>query len=489
MSLDRFKLKITLRQITPVVVALHETEHLLRSTEMKPKLNKFLVHKIKNGAEVFPKAHYSWLIGKGENKDEEEQLLEHLDFRITGFEYFHADSDELVNEKQGVTNDRFMATKVFYWTPKPNSSSAKTDPNGYRLIDLTIKSKHVDLLAKIKSWIDEFFIVSNFGRGQSKGFGQFVTTNEVSQDFIEETLLQHFKINNTDNFKIYRIPVDELGHYGKNQSYPDKLIDKIYKKIKSGINHREYHKSLLFQYFCQSAAHNKSDFIGWEKKAMKVWMINKGGAFFKERVKHNRSHEYKDLPLMVGCDHIEETKEAPKQFENFYFIRALLGLPEHYEFAMENEIYYVNEEKSNGYLQWSNAVFENGTTFKYDKTKIKVSSEEIEQFPSTIQFKVVGEQAYLIPLSTAAIQDKEFTFTGQVTFQKNRNVKVIPKEVTTKIDAESFSLRTPKEFNLVDFFDFELTSMKENNKDKTWDKELIPIYERLGLTPVETTKI
>ena len=60
-----YKLSFTLKQHTPIIHFQHEQEGAtLRATEVKPKLDRFIIDKLKQDGKEVPK---EWLVGKGDH--------------------------------------------------------------------------------------------------------------------------------------------------------------------------------------------------------------------------------------------------------------------------------------------------------------------------------------------------------------------------------------------------------------------------------------
>ena len=114
----------------------------------------------------------------------------------------------------------------------------------------------IDELRKaIEKHIADFFIVTNFGTMQHKGFGSFtVNENPVRKNQEIKNLL-----NSTYNSDIYYMDLPNSTHVAKFRA-----IHTFYQLTKSGINFRGYARSALFLYM-----HKKYN-LGNEKAKVKV---------------------------------------------------------------------------------------------------------------------------------------------------------------------------------------------------------------------------
>ena len=261
-----FHLQFTLIQHTPLLHFQHDQEGAtLRATEIKPKLDKFLITKfIKEEIE-----YKNWLVGKGEH--------EALDFQIK----FTSDegwshSPELPKLKWNGRNMEVDGNKVeqfpcfFGNMGEENKNQPKLlvyDPND---ITATIVCMHFKLKEHIKSKIAEFFFSYNFGTRQSKGFGSF-SVAKIEKENVPGFKLPYF-------FKVLPSATSSFNIRFQNLETPQQIktelgiqwnlfkhIELFHKAIKSGYNDgsgRGYVKSAMFL-FCDEKK------IQWDKRTIK----------------------------------------------------------------------------------------------------------------------------------------------------------------------------------------------------------------------------
>lgn len=296
-------LTITLKQHTPIIHFQHDQEGAtLRATEVKPKLDKYLIEK-KGGWEKIPK---EWKIGGGMEGQKA------LDYKLSI-----------------QTLSANPSPKEIEIIPPDKKKTLKTNK-----VELVIFSFHKQVLDLINQHIDAFFAVHNFGLRQNKGWGGFLS-DEITQPEQYEKLLR------LSGYTIYK--------YSKTVNSGDfyvPLMRNVWQILKSGQNHGGYKKSLLFKYAAGQG-------IRWEKRAIKKALFDK--IKVKELPRDLiATHEPVDvLKGEKGCVTNEKAyfswRDNAEFSFDYRFIRLLLGMPEHYEYrAYGNYIYQVKPKSLNG---------------------------------------------------------------------------------------------------------------------------------------------
>jgi hypothetical protein len=361
-----FTITIRLQQHSPLIhFQHHQAGATLRATELKPKLDKYIIDK------CFGKdfAQYKkYLVGYNENLKENQYNHNALDYKIK------------IIVDPGKVN-------------KKTISIITMDKIGvrYPIHILEISSFKTELLVKIKEIINDFFILHNFGLRQSKGFGCF-TTPETDQTGFEKTVLGKY-------------PVFYMKKTSGQDIYSE--IDTDYKILKSGINHKKYIKSKLFEYMC------KKKQIDWEKRKI------------KETLKDGHKDVFDSLRYRTeaGNNRIVKCESGEKE-PDFRYIRALLGLAEHNEFRT-----------------WKGKI----------QINIKDNKGEIERFQSPLMFKVFNQTIYILPHEIPDLMfNRDFDFLLD-------NKKLL------------FTISTPRkdQFSIIEFLDF---SLFNNTELKGWER-------------------
>ncbi len=343
----------------------------LRATEVKPKLDEFLLKKLgggesQKGAKIA--IEKGWCIGQ---KTEKGVALNYkLSIRAKGEqEWFlplahHIRQDKKESLIKGVkkeyekcfSNIKIIAPSPFFGNMdkiKFDSGTADLNKKRSNLKELIfgIKAKggvelsffvlNRSLKKLLEKHLPEFFLTTNFGMRQNKGFGSFTVS----------------KINNRPASMDSK---DEEKHFfakDKSSTHPFSFIQKQYQLLKSGINHNGYYqKPYLFQYFAQKG-------IPWEKRFLKKW-LKQSGIELKGR---DSAIDFSPKTIKY-----QNTCKDEHQQKSYKFIRALLGLPEEYIFQKEHIVKVRHSPK--------------------EKTGSQI---KIERFKSPLFFKVINGRTYL----------------------------------------------------------------------------------------------
>ena len=281
-----FEKKIILKQHTPLIhFQADQDDAALRATELKPKLDRFLIkYLFKNDFDSYKR----YLIGRDDNKSKNDFAgKESFDYKLR----ISAAQKQVVYINRRNT-DNYEKDIVKCINNVPYFGDLKAVYNEY--IHVNIFSFHEDFLSQIsEELLIYFFTITNFGSRQNKGFGSFMLDG-VIKDRIGKCLE---KYHNSGYWNAV---------CGFSKVVPGELclqkIHRDYQLLKSGSN-KPYDKSKLFIYM-----RNKN--IGWEKKRIKQEMK-------KNNILFRQEHPF------TGNDN---------QNEEFKYIRVLLGLSEHYDF-------------------------------------------------------------------------------------------------------------------------------------------------------------
>ena len=237
------KLEVKLKQHTPLIHFQHDQEGAtLRASEVKPKLDRFIITKLGNGNYVEGKIlakNNCWLVGNGEHGA--------LDYKIkiNAIEvdtYIIPDKFPLFFGNMGDDNPQ----KEFRFTEKP--------------VTVFFDSFDKEIINRINDFFAEFLLLNNFGTRQSKGFGSFYidNTDPLFKPPVQTQFLDY-------RFKVNVDSKDWLRKWGSLCEH----IDLFYKTLRSGINicNRNgesifYIKSIMFKYA-------KDRGFQWDKKSIK----------------------------------------------------------------------------------------------------------------------------------------------------------------------------------------------------------------------------
>ncbi len=160
--MSKYKLAFKLKQHTPIIHFQHEQYGAtLRASELKPKLDKFLIEKFKEKDIDFSK----WLIN-GQEKA--------LDYKVR--------VDVVISdiEKRMIREGRNNQYGFFFGTI---GEEYRRNPKGLTFtggeIELHIHSFKTELLNEVEKNIVLYFERTNFGTRQNKGFGSFTIIKQI----------------------------------------------------------------------------------------------------------------------------------------------------------------------------------------------------------------------------------------------------------------------------------------------------------------------
>lgn len=432
-------LSIELKQHSPLIhFQYNQAEAFLRVSEVKPKLDRYLVDLFKKNNITYKK----WLIGSSKRDALNYSMKVCNGFTIQYYLPMPLKVDtrqspnrsnnlkQFIKSKIGVDIDIIFPTPFFANADKIKFQGNDINPNTTDLsrlslgvltndkIEILIKAWDEDLLNKIKENISSFFLSHNFGTRQDKGFGSFsvesINGSNVRQDdrIVTRYFIKKSKVIYHDFNGLFKFILEE------NQL------------LKSGKNYPIYQKSQLFNYFIGNG-------IRWEKRFLKQ-KINLNKILNKELFWKNKS-----APLDVeDATNNDYNDWVDKQGNTYKYVRAFLGLAEHFEFDVFKEI---KDENGN----WVK-INEKDNDFKYIVTlehKPKPGKLKIERFPTPIFFKVLNGCVYLgINETYKDILGEEFNF--KLTLKKDKNNQI------NDLD----SLYIPDKFDLKDFLDNHISS-------------------------------
>ena len=440
-------LTVTLKQHTPLIHFQHnQYGATLRASEVKPKLDKFIIKKVFN--DEWEKCK-QYLVGYKKSRKENAAKREEEEISLNkGLEQKFKDGFRALNYKINIAipkekreeyliasylnkkNDFPSLEKLGIKSISPTPYFAQESENKKVIrervewddikckgiywdgdINLSFYSKHDDLIQYIESYIQAFFLTTNMGTRQTKGFGSFsvIKIDEREDKLVdnEELIKEYFCIRYKKNVK------------GSSMSDKDKRLNSIFytivqdwKLIKSGqiVPKRDdlYKKSKLMLFA------DKNN-VGWDKKFIKSKINN----VFKK----DDTGNYKLLTYHL------KNSENDKKNSGYYFFRPLLGFSENYEFMLYNP---PLGDRNN-------------------KMLVSVKNGGVERYASPILFKVIGETIYLLANDLdCTIFDKEFKLN--VTIDKDE------LERYNKVEIKE-SLKTPTRdlFKLKEFIDYAMS--------------------------------
>lgn len=363
-----YRKTFVLRQQTPMIHFQYaDRGAIIRASEFKPKLDKFLVKK-KGGENHMPG---SWLLEQTDEnkpaalnykvriwtagKPEVSQMTEYTK-ELNNWEKLHHGTKNNLKDKKADLRKKYPKAQIngMYFGNMGNDTTTYKETIFYTEdIYVEIQCFVTGLLAYISDNMAEFMLVTNFGTRQSKGFGSFALMDDTI-DPCNILSYNHYEY-------IYGIVKDDK----KGVNHGDKMLNvaaDVYAVMKGGINRRydgRYIKGYIQRRYMDKCGKEKT---GSDKAFMKSKIITVQDSETKEKKNDN-------------CE----------SYSEFEYVRALLGIT-------DRIVFRDNLRK--------------GT--------VRIKNKDIERFGSAIQITVWGNYIFLIMKDEEYIKnilDKEFTFS------------------------------------------------------------------------------
>jgi len=353
---------LKLKQHTPLLHFQYDQQGAtLRATELKPKLDKFILDKEGDGVLKDFAADPS---------DDEKGALDYK-LRISAEkveEYVVASSmPKHIREELDRINQKYLSDAPYFadnpYLKKGNWEESRRAVM-YKNIQVEVFSFHERLVELVEKHLPYLLTYENFGTRQSKGFGSFSLEGTTVKEY-EEMILQEPKFRNTYH---YKSPKSDL-------AFIFKTINDEYKALKSGSAKE---RSQLMEYF-------KTKKIDWEKPAIKDNLVKRrmGSEIKKDLSKDNRQK----------------------------YIRAFLGLAELYEFPQSGAKINISCFDGENLAIEPIDRFKSPITFKVFENNIYMLTHEIppELFDRTFKFSNgAGEVLINTPPKSANFDLDEF---------------------------------------------------------------------------------
>lgn len=317
----------------------------LRATEVKPKLDRYLISH--RGGEI----PLEW-------RNEKSKDALNYQLRIISLE-----NNPPIELGRGTNYD------IFYGN-MGDGPKKKGIKNKQKLVVTCFIKELLDYIEKV---IGDFFIVTNFGTMQSKGFGSFTVDGK---DSTPKHIYDVLKKEYTHNGHCYK--------FKSNERFAFKNIKTIYSLIKSGLNYTDgseviteedadsditvpYKRSILFDYMREKGIGNE-----------KAWM------------KQN------NISPKLGREKNQVDKRS-------MYVRALLGISEKIEYLKEKPVRGIRPQKEIVSIKEK-------PEGKDDKEK---KENQIERLNSPILFKVINDTVYFVGRTpNDCIYGKTFLFSS-----------------------------------------------------------------------------
>ena len=361
----------------------------LRATEVKPKLDAFLRmrYRLRNHREVPDK----WLIPAAKSQD-----MAALNYKLR-IEQLELMSSERLGA--GTNYDIFYGNMVSEEERKKPRSEERTDKMGLNIKEkMTVICFNPELRAWIDESIDEFFVVTNFGTMQHKGFGSFLVADYIEGDK-KTTVKPRISYSDKDVGHLLTLYTGSRHCYGfsSDEKSAFRQIKMLYAIIKSGVNlgtgkgrgGGNYVSSILFDYF-----QKLPNPIYHEKAKIKEDGVAPAVKRTREVKKTNARGKEITVPLF-SYDSV-----PPKGEAKYRYVRALFGTGERLRFNNVTDK-YGNQKRVT--VKIAHDYVSDG----------KKEEDKIARFPSPIFFKIIAGRVFFVgvPIDDE-IFGKHFRFTG-----------------------------------------------------------------------------
>lgn len=406
-----YKYEFKLKQVTPMIHFQHdEPGATLRSTEVKPKLDKFLWYCIKNDLGIVSNLVSALQREYVKDKTSKEKILLKEGSKELTSSLIEAKLEDQVAFRYQL---RIKAKEVnvlkninaMYFGNIGKNTVKKYSVSTSRDIVCTIVSDSRQLLDFIKEILSAFFLLHNFGTRQSKGFGSFIVKNRKLDGLAsEENIIMNF--SNFDFVKLEKVSNGKQSLPNISSDNKMELARWLYALMKGGVNG------------------DRSKLSDEEKKQLPYFKGFISYFFLKKDIGNEKSKVKKEILKFDDDGSFDEEKDKK-------FVRALLGLAENYIFAHDE----LGKKLDNKVIvKVSHNVHRNQTT--------------IQRYKSPLLIKITNDNLFIIPKDDGGdIMNKTFKFSSK---KGNFFIKVPSKKEAGITEGYSFAECFLYEF--VDFF-------------------------------------
>jgi hypothetical protein len=426
-------LMIPLKQHTPMWhFQGDEANATLRATEVKPKLDKFILNHATSEEKVILEKYRLVNPKKGDIEGEIVEKYNSLNYKLK-FEPIGVPTI-LIDQRCGKSKSsreirESMNYPTFFSNMKNDKEKYKSLIYHKEVINMHLFTMYPELLGIIKKYICKFFASENFGTRQSKGFGSFYPNGE---SFDSSEAKYYFEVGHDSKDPDFKVNKSDFERVFKSINY-------FHKMIRSGINERScYFKSIMFHYVNKLAKIEGESLI-WDKPTIRhhfqlykndyKYQCGRGGTPSSNnvRIRTSMKKEYSSF----------ETNMERTQTKPFFLFRDALGLSSIQQWGLYN-----------------------------DMIVIKDSENKVQRFKSPITYKPFwngSKYIVYINLGEIPIDLINASFKISLDEKSERKKKLNNHQYISKNSMEGMKIY-PK-FDLVNYFDF-IVEYFTNNSDK-----------------------
>ena len=282
----KYRLNLSLEAQSPLIhFQAREQGATIRPSEVKPKLDRFLLDKliqrsgVESQKELETDSRYKGFFQPSAGESSAPSLRYQMRIFCDTPPMVVSINNGSVRGPDGTVSLQRDSYKLYYGNSGKNTSMDEQTMGVISNPTVSIRCFHPELHELISENIEEFFLVTNFGSMQRKGFGGFLPDSVISGERLtsnERRKIGGFLMERTGSKKCFfmdvDLPRDETewvrGVHVKDYIDAFEDIRCFYQLMKSGYNqarpygNSEYERSFLFQYMHQMG-------IGNEKAWMK----------------------------------------------------------------------------------------------------------------------------------------------------------------------------------------------------------------------------
>ena len=362
------KLEIKLKQHTPLIHFQHDQEGAtLRASEVKPKLDKFILTRLGNGeylAGINIAKDNGWLIGRGEHPALNYKL------RIEAQDRFNEVKLSVNTNNKGKYYTFFLNVQgkeegfPFLLANMGGKDTEKELMNlsQFHRLSLTFLTTNANLVNEINNNVESFFALNNFGQRETKGFGSFSVIEKClnDQNRVIVNWKERFNSYYENGTPVFKFPLNVKDNEFEKQLMLFSVIDFYWKCLKSGVN---YTKRIVPRNGEGDVViRNKERYI---KAFLWSYLNSKGYTWEKRKIK-NVFHLETSYPERSFSDNPNCA----------IFARGMMGCPDKYEYRIPQ----------NHFTQRNGKYKEDVKTYT-----ISVRNEAIDRISSPIIFKPIVE--------------------------------------------------------------------------------------------------
>lgn len=400
-------LTVTLKQHTPLIhFQPGQYGATLRASEVKPKLDRFILGKL--GKEEFEEAkRKKWLIGKGDHPALNYKM------RIIGKDVILSPIEGYWGYRRNRNGQEIpIASPMFFGNMQNEKDKSKKNIkkcfSKCNDITLTLYSLSDDVIKVVLKYLQSFFLQTNFGTRQSKGYGSFsLVVDEKWKNAVEEVKV-----------KEETMPVYPYFTCKGGEKVLFNEMEWFHKAIRSGINdcfgERFYMKSLMFAYAKEKGKQ-------WEKKTIKT-------VFYDQLSDAYNSEDINEKEL-ANHNNKSDVLTYTSQNEGEFLFKDCLGLS-------------TIERWKKPVISGGRLMYKDFFTLKKGFRKTAEQSDEIQRMKSPVLLKPIKENGfYKIYIMYNDVPEK---------FLKSKfNISV-----DCCAENDFLPLKIYPEFSMEDYFDF-----------------------------------